>query len=714
MYWGSGDDIALPRSPGSRVRLGSRRHAPRPHARSPQASRSPSQRRRLRLPGRPRRRCASTSSGSRPARRRSPTCSTPTAQPGAAVHGRRQLGGDRLQRARRCQPRSLEQALRRRPAARPERAHNARHVPHRGRGAAAATSPPFRVAGAAELFRARVADIVSFFQAQRDGGDVVPGPLHRKPAHLNDRALSWYAWPRYENADSDVIVGSALTPLGGRRWISRAGGWTPATSSSSRTRPPTPTRCCSRPSARWARRPRATLDPEARFGLRWLRKAWDPAHRRARPPGRASARATRPARSTAITTSGACPQRDDALTGAANRYLTRRPAFRANDPGTPLPPNLAGRVSAAFALAAQIDAAAQPAARPARARRSPRGIFAAARDAQRAAQRTWPPRCPTRSIPRAPGATIWSSAAAELALAGQKLGDPRAASWLKAGEQVGPRLPRQGGGRGHAQPLRHERARPRRSRARAAQRRTRHAPLQSPAARRPARAARARPEARTGRPLRGRGDLRRLRRRAAHLRAGRHGAALPRRSRTTRLRRLRDLSARLGAGCERLGRVAHDRRRAGLPALPAARRREPLGPPGRQGASAPRRRRQRAERRGPVRRRAGRLLRERPCLPAGPRAMRWPPSPATAAASSTTSAHGRRSSPQSISTPPRRSHSRSPRRPRRERVRSAQAAWSSEPCRRTRRRRMAFVCSWETRDSVTLRTSPISRRVSSS
>ena len=54
-------------------------------------------------------------------------------------------------------------------------------------GPPAATSPQFRVTGAVELFGARVADIVSFFQAQRDGGDVVPGPLHRKPAHLNDR-----------------------------------------------------------------------------------------------------------------------------------------------------------------------------------------------------------------------------------------------------------------------------------------------------------------------------------------------------------------------------------------------------------------------------------------------------------------------------------------------------------------------------------------------
>ena len=36
-------------------------------------------------------------------------------------------------------------------------------------------------------------------------------------------------------------------------------------------------------------------------------------------------------------------------------YLRDRPAFRANAPGTPVPPNLAGRVAAAFALAAQID-----------------------------------------------------------------------------------------------------------------------------------------------------------------------------------------------------------------------------------------------------------------------------------------------------------------------------------------------------------------------
>ena len=73
-----------------------------------------------------------------------------------------------------------------------------------------------------------------------------------------------------------------------------------------------------------------------------------------------------------------------------------------------------------------------------------------------------------RSIPRAPGATIWSSARPSWRSPARSSEIPRTARWLRAGERVGPRLPRRGGRRGHAQPLRHERARPRRSRARAA------------------------------------------------------------------------------------------------------------------------------------------------------------------------------------------------------------------------------------------------------
>ena len=105
-------------------------------------------------------------------------------------------------------------------------------------------SPPFRVAGASALFVPRVADAVTFFQAQRDGADVVSGALGRQPAHLRDTTLTIYRPPRYENADSDVILGRSLRrSVGPSIW--KAAGWMPATSSSSRTPPPTRRRCCS-------------------------------------------------------------------------------------------------------------------------------------------------------------------------------------------------------------------------------------------------------------------------------------------------------------------------------------------------------------------------------------------------------------------------------------------------------------------------------------
>ena len=42
--------------------------------------------------------------------------------------------------------------------------------------------------------------------------------------------------------------------------------------------------------------------------------------------------------------------------GDKNYFVKHRPVFRANDPGKKISPNLVGRVSAAFALAAQLEA----------------------------------------------------------------------------------------------------------------------------------------------------------------------------------------------------------------------------------------------------------------------------------------------------------------------------------------------------------------------
>src|SRR6266508_3805235 len=63
--------------------------------------------------------------------------------------------------------------------------------------AAGATSPAFRIAAAPRLFDPLFRDAVSFFTVQRDGSDIVAGPLNRKPSHLTDRRAKTYEPPQF-------------------------------------------------------------------------------------------------------------------------------------------------------------------------------------------------------------------------------------------------------------------------------------------------------------------------------------------------------------------------------------------------------------------------------------------------------------------------------------------------------------------------------------
>ena len=267
----------------------------------------------------------------------------------------------------------------------------------------AATSPPFRVAPAATLFLPRVADTAAFFAAQRDGADVVSGPLHRRPAHLNDRHAFVYAVPHFESPDSDVITTRSLTRIGGP--VDLEGGWMDAGDFVKFTHATAYADALLLLAQRQlGPRAPAGLEAEARFGLEWLRKAWDPRD------GVMYAQVAIGSGNTAGTFYGdhdlwRLPERDDGLKGAKTRYLRSRPVFRANAPGTPVPPNLAGRVAASFALAAQLDAGT---------RRRPReGAGHGGRpvlegeDALGRIRATSSPPSRTRSIPRARGRTIW-------------------------------------------------------------------------------------------------------------------------------------------------------------------------------------------------------------------------------------------------------------------------------------------------------------------
>ena len=279
--------------------------------------------------------------------------------------------------------------------------------------AGAAPSPVFRVGSGADLFGQQVAANVSFFQAQRDGADVPPSTVDRKPAHLNDAAATVYEIPRYDETGGELLD-AQLTPAGGP--VDVAGGWFDAGDFLKFTH----TAAYSTASLLLAQRDAGApeLAAETRHGMAWLDKMWDDS------TGTLYAQVGIGAGNENVRTDHdvwRLPEADEAP--GADPALARRPVFRAADPGRPISPNLAGKVAAAFALAAQTGTGAQ----------ARRALDKAAK-VYELADRS--PGQLTTAYPHAfyPEAS-WQDdlefAAAELALAGKALGDPRADGWTR-------------------------------------------------------------------------------------------------------------------------------------------------------------------------------------------------------------------------------------------------------------------------------------------
>jgi endoglucanase len=208
------------------------------------------------------------------------------------------------------------------------------------------------------LYSKAIADGVAFYQVQRDGPDVIAGPTHRKPAHLNDARALVYATPNFE-PDSDVITDAALTKVGGP--VNVLGGWFDAGDYLKFTHS-TAFGVVAMFAAERALGSAASstldssLDAEAHFGTKWLDQMWDAQHKTLYlQVGIGSG-------NSAGTFNGdhdiwRLPQVDDADNDPADVFAAaHRPVFLAAQPGKKISPNLVGRVAAAFALAAQVDA----------------------------------------------------------------------------------------------------------------------------------------------------------------------------------------------------------------------------------------------------------------------------------------------------------------------------------------------------------------------
>ncbi|MEZ0072057.1 glycoside hydrolase family 9 protein [Planotetraspora sp. GP83] len=293
-------------------------------------------------------------------------------------------------------------------------------------GAVRPVSPAFRIGDSADLFGGLVGDVATFFQTQRDGADTVNGKLHRRPSHLTDAKATVY-----ESAGlySDDSMNHAPVAIPGAPTVDVAGGWFDAGDFLKFVETTSYALPMMMAAQSNLNRPDKTLAGEIDHGLSWLDKMWD---------GKSKTLYIQVGIGDGLEGVATgdhdvwrLPERDDALQvkpGDAGYFLKYRPVFRAAPPGEPISPNLAGRVAATFAMAAQAEAAHDEA--------KARQWLGKAADVLALAKTTSPGTLVTTVPHDYYGESSWRDdmtlGATELAVAGRMLGDARAGDWLRA------------------------------------------------------------------------------------------------------------------------------------------------------------------------------------------------------------------------------------------------------------------------------------------
>jgi hypothetical protein len=291
-----------------------------------------------------------------------------------------------------------------------------------------AVSPPFRIAPADQLFNPLVRDAVSFFTVQRDGADVDRSLLNRKPSHLTDRKATVYDPPVFTGDGGDVIA-APLKAIGGP--VDVEGGWFDAGDFVKFTH----TTAYALSELLWVQRGGGPVRPDETYrGLTWLDKMWDAQHQTL------YAQVGIGTGSEDFNFLGdhdvwRLPEADDALTskpGDDDFYIKYRPVFPAAPPGEKISPNLAGRVSAAFALGAQVALQRGDHATARRWFGQAASVYAQAKTTDVGELVT---AYPHAYYPEDSWADDMEFGAAELARTGRLLGDQRAAGWLRDAAQ---------------------------------------------------------------------------------------------------------------------------------------------------------------------------------------------------------------------------------------------------------------------------------------
>lgn len=247
-------------------------------------------------------------------------------------------------------------------------------------GAAPGTSPQFRIDVSSALFTPVLSDITGFFTTQRDGENVIPGELQRQPAHLLDRDATVYQTEGLFPFDDDEVP-AMLKPVllpgsADELRVDAEGGWFDAGDYLKFVETTSYAVALMSVAQQQASTPVDALGGEIQHGLDWLDKMWHADE------GVLYSQVGLGIGNSGDDVDGAefigdhedwrLPEADDALgidrdaapgsPGAEKYFLQYRPVFAANAAGDKLSPNLAGRLSASFAFAAQRLATTDPAA----------------------------------------------------------------------------------------------------------------------------------------------------------------------------------------------------------------------------------------------------------------------------------------------------------------------------------------------------------------
>jgi endoglucanase len=215
-------------------------------------------------------------------------------------------------------------------------------------------SPSFAIGPPTALYRAPLANALSFYENERDGPEFIPSALRSAAGHLNDRTAMTYLTPR---VNVNGAFKGDLESLG--ETLDASGGWWDAgdylkfvqTTSYAVDLQLAGVRDF--PMQMGASAGASNFTNEARFGVEWLLRMWNDGTRTLYYQVGIGA-------GNAATVSDhdiwRLPQADDTFGGddPRYRYIRHRPVFRAGPPGAPVSPNLAGRDAAAFGLCYQV------------------------------------------------------------------------------------------------------------------------------------------------------------------------------------------------------------------------------------------------------------------------------------------------------------------------------------------------------------------------